>query len=187
MEESVAHAFGQANNTNTLGDCDVGVVGQYAGVQQLQQEPVHPGSTTGSPHDYPTFTHGPAPHLAAAEMPTDIVMTDAPTAAAALLQTSTPIMQAAAAADTGVNATLTSSHDSAGTGVLQLGQQQQQLRTPSSKQGAAARKDTQDQVPCFVQTSALFTNVSADDADRVQGRGLGSIISTHDPHHTAVP
>lgn len=59
----------------------------------------------------------------------------------------------------------TSSHDSAGTGHgagAQGAQQQQYKSTPKQQygQGFLPRKDSNDNIPCFVQTSALFTNVS---------------------------
>lgn len=62
-----------------------------------------------------------------------------------------------------LNATHTSSHDSAGTGQhLQQAAHQQHgsPRKGASGQGFVPRKDSNDNIPCFVQTSALFTNVS---------------------------
>ena len=54
----------------------------------------------------------------------------------------------------------TSSYESAGTGT---GRGSHQLKSSSKQQhgqGFVPRKDANDNVPCFVQTSALFTNVS---------------------------
>lgn len=89
---------------------------------------------------------------------------DASPAAAACSPVST------VAAHHGVNlasaAAHTSSHDSAGTGMVQAGQQQYKS-TPSKQQygqGFVPRKDSNDNIPCFVQTSALFTNVSGNPA-----------------------
>jgi len=61
-----------------------------------------------------------------------------------------------------LEAALTSSHDSAGTGLLHSSSQQSKhsAKQPYGQQTFVPRKDANDNIPCFVQTSALFTNVS---------------------------
>lgn len=62
-----------------------------------------------------------------------------------------------------LEAALTSSHDSAGTGLLHSSthQSRHSAKQPYGQQTLVPRKDANDNIPCFVQTSALFTNVSA--------------------------
>lgn len=85
-----------------------------------------------------------------------------PVAAAALQHVDHPPHPTAASP---VEPAHTSSHDSAGTGHgagAQGAQQQQYKSAPKQQygQGFVPRKDSNDNIPCFVQTSALFTNVS---------------------------
>jgi hypothetical protein len=86
-----------------------------------------------------------------------------------------------------LNGAHTSSYDSAGTGHLHAAMHQQAAGSPrrsyqakqnGQRNGFVPRKDSNDNIPCFVQTSALFTNVSMLSAAKGSGSGLGAGLCT---------
>jgi hypothetical protein len=112
-----------------------------------------------APSAQPATAPGPAAAAEAAAAEASPVVAASMPVVASAKQSESVLLAATAANAEGAH---TSSHDSAGTGH----EQKHKASVPASPkqqygQGFVPKKDTSDQVPCFVQTSALFTNVSS--------------------------